>query len=162
MDKSCVEPICASKKDAMKSMFAQKGKGQAASKSTSAALSPCPPDREELGTHSWTLLHTMAAYYPEQPTDEQRTAARAFIDSLSKLYACTHCAEHFREEIREDPPRVESRAALSVWMCKAHNRVNSMLGKPEFECVLEKLDRRWRTGEAHCHNGLADDHYEAE
>jgi len=38
--------------------------------------------------------------------------------------------------------------------------VNRLLGKPEFTCVLEQLDRRWRTGDAHCHGGLADDHEE--
>ena len=55
----------------------------------------------------------------------------------------------------------KSRAQLSVWMCQEHNRVSRMLGKPEFPCVLEKLDERWRTGGAHCHSGLADDHEES-
>ena len=61
----------------------------------------------------------MAAYYPEKPTAAQTTAARNFIDGLATLYACSHCAEHFREGMAESPPRVESRAALSVWMCQA-------------------------------------------
>ncbi len=30
---------------------------------------PCPPDRAELGLHSWNLLHTTAAYFPDVPSD---------------------------------------------------------------------------------------------
>ena len=37
-----------------------------------------------------------------------------------------------------------------MWMCGAHNRVNRLLGKPEFECNIPELDRRWRTGGEHC------------
>ena len=28
------------------------------------------PDKETVGNHSWTLLHTMAAYYPERPSEQ--------------------------------------------------------------------------------------------
>lgn len=68
-------------------------------------------------------MHTMAAYYPEKPSEEQRAAARNFIDSLSNLYACSHCAEHFREDLKESPPCVESRASLSIWMCEVQLHV---------------------------------------
>ena len=30
------------------------------------------PDKETVGNHSWTLLHTMAAYYPELPSEQVR------------------------------------------------------------------------------------------
>jgi mitochondrial FAD-linked sulfhydryl oxidase len=62
---------------------------------------------------------------------------------MATLYPCSHCAEEFRQGIGESPPRVESRAALSIWMCEAHNRVNRLLGKSEFACVIEQLDQRW-------------------
>ena len=38
---------------------------------------------------------------------------------------------------------MNSRAELSVWMCEAHNRVNRLLDKPAFPCVLSELDKRW-------------------
>ncbi|KAH9245089.1 hypothetical protein BASA81_017449 [Batrachochytrium salamandrivorans] len=37
---------------------------------------PCPPDSSELGASTWTFLHTMAAYYPESPSVEDKQAMR--------------------------------------------------------------------------------------
>ncbi len=66
-----------------------------------------------------------------------------FIRALGNLFPCSHCAEDLRAGIDESPPRAGSRAELSVWMCEAHNRVNRLLGKPEFPCILSRLDARW-------------------
>ena len=67
----CVEPACASKSDALRQMFAKTsggaGRGSAAvatggdadaahATSSTASSLPCPPDRDELGKHSWTLV----------------------------------------------------------------------------------------------------------
>ena len=122
-------------------------------------------------------LHTMAAYFPDQPTAEQSSAALSFINALGMLYPCSHCAADFREGMQEQPPRcawrgravvprcpnceaaerapavvrrASSRTELSVWLCEAHNRVNRALGKPHFSCKLSDLDERWRTGGPHC------------
>lgn len=65
----------------------------------------CPLDKNELGRYTWSLLHTMAAYYPELPTEEQQNAALQFISSLALLYPCPHCAADFREAIKLNPPR---------------------------------------------------------
>jgi len=113
-------------------------------------LMPCPPDREELGNHTWTLLHTMAAYFPNEPSPTQVSSMHAFVHALGGLFPCTHCAEDFREAIKESPPRANSRAELSVWMCEMHNQVNEKLGKPTYSCDLAHLDMRWRTGAPHC------------
>ncbi|ODV90893.1 hypothetical protein CANCADRAFT_57300 [Tortispora caseinolytica NRRL Y-17796] len=105
--------------------------------------SECPPDVEELGRSTWTFLHSMAAYYPENPTAMEQIETAQFIRTFSKLYPCWSCAEDFRKFIAkpENAPRVSSREALSRWICGAHNEVNRKLGKQEFNCNLWK--KRW-------------------
>ena len=48
----CKETICSTKKDALKSMLA----AQSSKPGPSTPAAPCPPDREELGRHTWTLV----------------------------------------------------------------------------------------------------------
>ena len=44
----------------------------------------CPPDRMELGNRSWSLLHSVAAYFPSQPTLQQQEDARNFMHLFSR------------------------------------------------------------------------------
>jgi FAD-linked sulfhydryl oxidase len=104
----------------------------------------CPPDKETLGRATWTFLHTMAAYYPDKPSTMEQSTMKSLLTSFSQFYPCGHCAEHLREEMKVDPPKVESRKELSWWMCGMHNKVNAMLGKDLFDC--NKVDERWRDG----------------
>ncbi|KAI0929666.1 hypothetical protein AcW1_007044 [Taiwanofungus camphoratus] len=106
----------------------------------------CPPDVEQLGRATWTFLHTTAAYYPERPTPNQRANMLGLLRSLPVLYPCSHCASHFGENLRDHPPDVSGRVALSRWLCARHNDVNERLGKPQFDCSIEKTDERWRDG----------------
>jgi mitochondrial FAD-linked sulfhydryl oxidase len=108
----------------------------------------CPPDAKELGRSSWTFLHTLAAYYPVNPTVEKQSDTLRFFELFSKLYPCNHCAEHMQAEMQFDPPNVTSRDALSLWLCQFHNKVNELLGKPIFDCSLVLV--RWRTGFGNC------------
>ncbi|XP_050029581.1 FAD-linked sulfhydryl oxidase ALR [Dermacentor andersoni] len=104
----------------------------------------CPPDRSELGRCTWSLLHSVAAYYPSRPSAEQQRDADQFFRLFSRLYPCKDCAEDFRAELASSPPRVSSRAELAQWLCEQHNAVNRKLGKPEFDC--SRVDERWRRG----------------
>ncbi|ORX90375.1 hypothetical protein K493DRAFT_318035 [Basidiobolus meristosporus CBS 931.73] len=104
----------------------------------------CPPDKVELGRSTWTFLHTMAAYYPDKPSQEQQGDMRSFLGNFSKFYPCQWCANHLQGQMKSDPPKVNSREALSLWLCQLHNGVNRLLKKPEFDC--SKVDERWRTG----------------
>ncbi|KAL5597037.1 hypothetical protein BROUX41_006296 [Berkeleyomyces rouxiae] len=104
----------------------------------------CPPDVEALGRSSWTLLHSMAASYPEQPSPGQQSDMLSFVKLFSKLYPCWVCAEDFQAYLARDEPRVKSRADFGQWLCGAHNEVNVKLGKPVFDC--SKWEERWRTG----------------
>ncbi|KAF9173322.1 hypothetical protein BGX21_001320 [Mortierella sp. AD011] len=106
----------------------------------------CPPDKEILGRATWTFLHTMAAYYPEKPSAMEQSTMKSLLSSFSQFYPCGYCAEHLRQEMKVDPPKVESRKELAWWMCGMHNKVNEMLGKDIFDC--NKLDERWRDGPA--------------
>jgi len=55
----------------------------------------CPPDVKQLGRATWTFLHTMPAYYPDHPSNQEQRLMRSFLSSFSRFYPCGHCAEHF-------------------------------------------------------------------
>lgn len=105
-----------------------------------------PLNRREVGRAAWGFLHTMAAWFPERPTRRQREGMEAFLGQLGVVYPCGYCADRTDEEIARNPPRASSRGELQRWMCELHNEVNERMGKPEFPCDAESLDRRWRSG----------------
>lgn len=100
------------------------------------------PDIVRIGRAGWTTLHTMAAYYPDAPTTQDKSAAVALLSSFARLFPCKWCADDFAEYMIANPPEVSSRQQLGSWMCNAHNQVNQNLGKPLFDCT--QIDRRWR------------------
>ena len=116
----------------------------------------CPADRESLGRAGWTVLHTMAAYFPRQPNYAEQASMSVFIRLFANFYPCRDCREDFQAGIKAEPPTTESRASLMGWMCRAHNRVNERLGKPVVDCSIDKLEERWKKGPAVCD---ADEHF---
>ena len=104
----------------------------------------CPLDKDELGTNTWSLLHTMAAYYPDKPSEEQKSDMRKFFYIFSKFYPCNVCAQDLQEQMKSFPPQTDSQKLLSQWLCNIHNVVNQKLGKPAFDCKL--VEQRWRDG----------------
>ena len=43
------------------------------------------PDTDELGRSTWNLLHTMAAYYPDKPNNEEKKNMSDTLTNLSKV-----------------------------------------------------------------------------
>lgn len=111
-----------------------------------------PVSKEELGRATWTLLHTLAAQFPDKPTKQQKRDVKELMAILSRLYPCKECGEHFKEIIKANPVQVDSGAELAQWMCQVHNIVNRSLDKPKFPC--QRVDARW--GALECDEGACD------
>ena len=58
----------------------------------------CPLFRDQLGRAAWSYLHTMAAYYPKQPSEQEKSSMKGFIDSFAQFFPCHECAADFKEE----------------------------------------------------------------
>jgi FAD-linked sulfhydryl oxidase len=116
----------------------------AAAATTALDDSECPPDVQQLGRSTWTLLHSIAATYPDHPTIEQKIDLTQFMTSFSKLYPCTSCARGLRKHMEKEKLKVTNRDEFGKWLCDAHNIVNVRTGKPTFDCQLWK--ERWKDG----------------
>mmetsp|Transcript_7972 Transcript_7972/g.8816 ORF Transcript_7972/g.8816 Transcript_7972/m.8816 type:complete len:188 (+) Transcript_7972:54-617(+) len=113
----------------------------------------CPPNSSLLGKNSWNLLHSMAAWYPENPTTEEQSMMVNFVSSLARFYPCTWCASDFQENLKVKPVQATSRENLCIWLCGQHNLVNEKLGKKLFPCDMTRLDERWRkSSNPECNN----------
>ncbi|SMQ51456.1 unnamed protein product [Zymoseptoria tritici ST99CH_1A5] len=128
-----------------KTMMKSATTGSSAKAPVTAPPAECPPDVEELGRSTWTLLHTLTANYPERPSFAQQSETKQFIGLFGKLYPCWVCADDFRAWMKDgNEPRLSNRDDFGRWMCEAHNAVNEKLGKSKFDC--NKWEERWRTG----------------
>ncbi|KAJ5197970.1 uncharacterized protein N7498_007087 [Penicillium cinerascens] len=119
-----------------------------ATSSPSTIPPDCPPDVEQLGRSTWSLLHSMAATYPEKANTEHQDNMRGFLKFFSKLYPCWVCADDFQTWMAHpsgrNQPKLGGRKDFGWWLCEAHNEVNRKLGKEEFDCRF--WEERWRTG----------------
>ncbi|KAI5859897.1 thiamine diphosphate-binding protein [Durotheca rogersii] len=132
---------CTSKKDfAMWSQMTRSslkaGGGITAFSQRRAPADDCPADVEALGRSTWTLLHSIAATYPEAPNAAQQSDLDSFMRAFSRLYPCWVCAEDFQRYMAKEPIRLGSRDEFGKWLCEAHNAVNVKLGKDTFDCSL--------------------------
>lgn len=114
----------------------------------------CPPDKAKIGICGWNLLHTIAAHYPDDPTEDWKDKHKRFYYAFSKVYPCKSCAIHFNQQIKKHPPELDNRKSVSLWTCKMHNKVNKYLNKEIFPCNLENLDKRWRKGDPPCTSSI--------
>ncbi|XP_040573483.1 FAD-linked sulfhydryl oxidase ALR [Lepeophtheirus salmonis] len=107
----------------------------------------CPPDKTELGRSTWTLLHTTSVNLPEKSPLDNDTKSHLghLLTSLSNLYPCEYCAQDFRLDLKQNPPKFNTGRDFAQWLCEAHNRVNLKLDKPLFDC--SRVYYRWRDAE---------------
>jgi len=98
----CDRPACEDTMSALSAALERVGQ-----KSTATLLGnnsvECPPTKDTIGRSSWTLLHTMAAWYPDSPTPDEENKMKSFVDALSIFYPCSYCATDFQENIKKVP-----------------------------------------------------------
>ncbi|KAJ3439485.1 fad-linked sulfhydryl oxidase alr [Anaeramoeba flamelloides] len=105
-------------------------------------VTECPPTITEIGRNTWSVLHSISAYYPKNPNKEQQKQALNFLISLSELYPCSKCRKHLSNYLKKHPPRVESNKAFNIYLCQMHNSINKYLKKPQFDC--SQATSRWK------------------
>mmetsp|Transcript_39813 Transcript_39813/g.54210 ORF Transcript_39813/g.54210 Transcript_39813/m.54210 type:complete len:249 (-) Transcript_39813:225-971(-) len=102
--------------------------------------------RVELGRSTWFFLHTVAAKYPDSPSETDQRAMINMIASLAQHYPCKLCRRHLREKL-QDPSlgdvRIQNRTVLAQWFCELHNMVNLDTGKPAHDCTPFNLDLQY-------------------
>ena len=60
----------------------------------------CPIGKDTLGFYSWNYLHTMAAYYPMKPTENEKNLIKNLIESFAYFYPCKVCSSSFQRDIK--------------------------------------------------------------
>ncbi|CAH1731263.1 FAD-linked sulfhydryl oxidase ALR-like [Aphis gossypii] len=104
----------------------------------------CPLDKIQLGYHTWNLLHTIVANYPDEPSPQRQEDINQFFDLIGRLYPCQACGRDFTHLLSQRPPETDSQNTLSEWLCSIHNDVNQKIGKSIFDC--HRVNERWRDG----------------
>ena len=92
------------------------------------------------GRRVWSLLHTMAAYYPQTPSEDDKQRARDFI---TIFFADAIEYPDWSKHVDTSSFRPDSNRDFREWVCVQHNRVNQHLGKPQHSCAYEDLYTRW-------------------
>lgn len=100
----------------------------------------------------WLLLHSMAARYPADADEAGRHIMGALNALIRHFFKCGPCAEHFAAMLdAQDAKDVVSKRDAVLWLWRAHNKVNTRIGKegseakPDNPSPLPKI--QWPTVE---------------
>lgn len=133
-EKDC--PLSKKSTNVIHELKGQTSDGQSSNSTYKSLLDPTKPPSDPhsgfkitVGKATWTLLHTLAAKYPEKPSSKRQSMTKLWLDLLPEVYPCEECAEHMRENMARCPPVTTSRDALEDWICCFHNLVNDQLNK---------------------------------
>ena len=98
------------------------------------ATKPLTLTKQEIGRNTWSLLHSIAASYPNEPKEEDKKQLTNFMYGLAHLFPCKICGSHLLKMLNKEGVHANSREDLVKYICKIHNIVNKVLGKPIFDC----------------------------
>lgn len=87
---------------------------------------------EDWGPSLWQSMEHIALHYPVDPSIEEKEWYLNFFNSLVWTIPCDECAEHYLENIKKNPPKMNNRFELVSWLIQIHNEVNIKNDKPRF------------------------------
>lgn len=90
--------------------------------------------RATMGHHAWLYIHSVAAAYPDEPTEEDKSGLLDLVNSIEKIFPCEECKGHFKDMIAQNPLVDSSKKDVIYYFCGLHNKVNIRLEKREFDC----------------------------
>ena len=80
------------------------------------------------GASAWLFLHTITFNYPNNPSIEDKKNFHQFFDSLKYTIPCPLCKEHYKENLKKNPIKLNSKEELIEWLFDIHNTVNESKG----------------------------------
>jgi hypothetical protein len=96
------------------------------------------------GPMGWITLHSIAAAYPDEPTQEMRSITSSFLEKFAETITCPHCKTHFSRMLAvyqsSHPDFLNNRRNFFLFTVRAHNTVNKRLDKPILQTVSECLE----------------------
>ena len=85
------------------------------------------------GPLGWATLHTIAALYPDFPSQFELELLNRFLASFTNTILCPSCLQHFSEMVelytRRYPSWKNSRRTVCEFVFRAHNTVNKRTHK---------------------------------
>lgn len=80
------------------------------------------------GPLGWATLHSVAAAYPDNPSELEKSLLVKWLDSFKNCIVCIVCKDHFAQLMRDYrslyPNWNASRKDLTLFALRAHNTVN--------------------------------------
>jgi len=100
---------------------------------------------QDWGARYWATIHSVAFWYPTEPTPQQKKAAYDFYTSLVELLPCGGCRDHYAELLQTYPleSAVINRTTLLKWTVDVHNAISASYGKAPmpFEVAVMNIER---------------------
>ena len=83
----------------------------------------------EFGRITWNLFHRICAYYPKNPTLQEKELAKKMFEGFTEFFPCKTCKKDLVQDVRNIPINPTSRETLSEWFVKIHNATNIKMKK---------------------------------
>ena len=91
----------------------------------------------------WLTLHSVAAAYPDIPSNDLKNITSVFLDKFAETITCKHCRDHFTRILAvyrsKHTDYLNNRRNFFLFTARAHNSVNKRLDKPLLQTVADCL-----------------------